>query len=270
MKLWKKSENWVIKSSMKDKAVKRATKKLQEKVKLLQKNPTINSVNEFNATVLGLHNYYSMATNVYLDFDKIAFHVNKSLKCRLKNILSKNIIKSKAYQKFYGDYTGQLFAIKDRVLFPIVSVKNKPPKNYSQDICKYTITGRAKIYACLHFIDMQMLKQIMENPVGDKSAEYNDNRISLYVGQQGKCYISKALLEADKMEVHHIKPLVNGGTDEYKNLVWVTTDIHRLIHASTAETIEKYMGKLDGAEIDVEILNKLRNSVGNCEISLNK
>jgi RNA-directed DNA polymerase len=59
-------------------------------------------------------------------------------------------------------------------------------------------------------------------------------------------------------------------TDGYKNLVWVTTDIHRLIHASTAETIEKYIGKLDGVEIDVEKLYKLRNSVGNCEISLNK
>jgi RNA-directed DNA polymerase len=187
MKLWKKSKKWVIKPNMRDKAVTRATEKLKDKVKRLQKNPSINSVNQFNATVLGLHNYYSMATNVYLDFNKIAFLVNKSLKCRLKNILSKNIIKSKAYQKFYGDYTGQLFAIKDRVLFPIVSVKNVPPKNYSQDICKYTILGRAKIHVCLHSIDMQLLKQIMENPVGDKSAEYNDNRISLYVGQQGKC-----------------------------------------------------------------------------------
>lgn len=79
MKLWKKSGKWVIKSNMKDKAIAKAKSTLKEKVKKIQKSPTVKSVNEFNAAVLGLHNYFNMATNVYLDFEKIAFEVNKSL-----------------------------------------------------------------------------------------------------------------------------------------------------------------------------------------------
>ncbi len=87
MKLWKKGGKWVIKSNMKDKAIAKAKSTLKEKVKKIQKSPAIKNVNEFNAAVLGLHNYFNMATNVYLDFEKIAFEVNKSLKCRLKNVL---------------------------------------------------------------------------------------------------------------------------------------------------------------------------------------
>lgn len=268
MKLWHKGKKWVIKSHMKDKAVEKAKSTLKEKVKKLQKCPTVNSVNEFNATVLGLHNYFSMATNVYLDFDKIAFAVNKSLKCRLKYTLSKNIIKSKAYNKFYGDYTGQLFAIKGRVLFPIVSVKNKPPKNFSQETCNYTPMGRSKIHSSLQAVDMSTLYYLMQNPVGNTSAEFNDNRISLYVGQQGRCYVSGAVLEIGNMETHHRKIQRDGGTDTYNNLVWLTTQMHRLVHATDEETIKHYLKISD--DVDFGKLNMLRKLVGNCEIDWNK
>lgn len=270
MKLWKKGGKWVIKSNMKDKAIAKAKSTLKEKVKKIQKSPTVKSVNEFNAAVLGLHNYFNMATNVYLDFEKIAFEVNKSLKCRLKNVLSKNIIKSKTYQKFYGDYTGQLFAVKGKVLFPISDIKNKPPMNFSQDICSYTPQGRSKIHSNLQSIDMSILYWLMKNPVGNTSAEFNDNRISLYVGQQGKCFVSGEKLEIGSMEVHHKKRRCSGGTDEYANLLWVTSDIHKLIHAENKETIKFYLDKCKDVDIDFQKLNKLRKSAGNCEINLYK
>lgn len=266
MKLWHKGNKWVIKSHMRDKAVEKAKSTLKDKVKKLQKSPTPKSVNEFNAAVLGLHNYFNMATNVYLDFDRIAFEVNKSLKCRLKNVLSKNIIKSKAYQKFYGSYTGKLYAVRGRVLFPIVSVKNCPPRNFSQDICSYTPEGRKKIHSFLQAIDRKILYSLMENPVGNTSVEYNDNRISLYVGQQGRCYVTGELLRLDEMEVHHKKSQQDGGGDLYENLVWVTTDVHRLVHATDRATIECYLKRLNGIKIDFLRLNQLRKLVGNCEI----
>lgn len=207
-----------------------------------------------------------MATNVYLDFDRIAFEVNKSLKCRLKHNLSKNIIKSKTYQKFYGNYTGKLFAVQGRVLFPIASVKNCPPRNFSQDICSYTPEGRKKIHSFLQAIDMKILYSLTENPVGNTSVEYNDNRISLYVGQQGRCYVTGELLRLDEMEVHHKKGQRDGGSDLYSNLVWVIADVHKLIHATDRAAIEFYLKRLDGIKIDFLRLNQLRKLVGNCEI----
>ena len=57
---------------------------------------------------------------------------------------------------------------------------------------------------------------LMENPVRGQSIEYNDNRISLYVGQRGRCYVTGEKLQVSDMEAHHKKPKSVGGKDEYK------------------------------------------------------
>jgi hypothetical protein len=48
------------------------------------------------------------------------------------------------------------------------------------------------------------------------------------VAQKGKCFVSGKLLEIDEIHCHHKKQ--KGGGDEYKNLVIIHKDVHRLIH----------------------------------------
>ncbi|MEQ8198027.1 MAG: reverse transcriptase domain-containing protein, partial [Clostridiaceae bacterium] len=270
MKLWKKGSKQVIKSEMTDKAIKKCKIKLKEKVKGMTKNPTGENVNKYNATVLGLHNYYKVSTNVNPNFKEIAFKVNKSLKCRSKNIKSKKGRKSKAYLMYYGDYGGKEIYIADMVLFPITYIQNKPPMCFSQDICNYTIEGRNKIHDKLQAIDNKILQYLMNNPIQGQSIEYNDNRISLYVGQRGICGLTKEKLRISDMEVHHKVPREVGGTDEYDNLIYIKSDIHKLIHATNPQTIQKYLTNFAKVNIDFKRLNKFRNLVGNCEIIVNK
>jgi len=78
----------------------------------------------------------------------------------------------------------------------------------------------------------------MRNPEKGQSIEYNDNRLSLYAAQKGKCAVSGAILEIEAMYCHHKKPLVLGGEDKYKNLILVTKAIHELIHESDESKIE--------------------------------
>ena len=72
------------------------------------------------------------------------------------------------------------------------------------------------------------------------------------------------------MHVHHKKPRKEGGTDNYQNLVLVTEYVHRLIHASAEETLEKLLSDPKCSKIDFGKLNKLRALVGNSEIDINK
>lgn len=72
------------------------------------------------------------------------------------------------------------------------------------------------------------------------------------------------------MEVYHKTPKENGGTDKYRNLVFVTSDIHKLVHATQKETIEKYLSGMKNIYIDFKRLNQLRNLVGNYEICNNR
>lgn len=62
------------------------------------------------------------------------------------------------------------------------------------------------------------------------------------------------------MHCHHKIPKSKGGTDEYQNLVLVTATIHKLIHATNTEKIQKY---LKNCKPDIEKLNVLRKLVGN-------
>ena len=270
IKLWKKGDRYAIKSYMTEKAVDKCKHKLNDKIKDIQKETTINNVMNYNATILGMHNYYNVATNVYLDFDKIAFEVNKSLRCRTKRISSRKGKKSKTYLRYYGDYGGKTIYIQDVALFPINHIANKQAMGFNQEICNYTDKGRKIIHEKLNAISSNTMYYLMKNPVYGESSEFNDNRISLYVGQKGKCFITGNPLEISNMDVHHKKPNMHKSKDSYNNLVFVSSEVHRLIHAKEQATIEKYIALITPKAIDFKRLNNLRILVGNLEISANK
>lgn len=269
LKLWKKGNRYAVKSYMTEKSIQKCKKNLKGKVKQIQKETTIESVMNYNATVLGMHNYYKMATNVNLDFCKIAFSVNKSLKCRTKRIRSKHGKKSKSYQKFYGDYVPPPMYIHGVALFPMTHVSTKIAVGFHQDICNYTDVGRKLIHEKLKKIDTGVMYYLMKNPVYGESTEFNDNRVSLYVAQNGKCFVTGNALTIGDMEVHHKNPSLNQ-KDSYKNLVFVTSIVHKLIHATKEETIEKYLKLLTKGRIHFRRLNQLRVSVGNLELNENR
>jgi hypothetical protein len=67
------------------------------------------------------------------------------------------------------------------------------------------------------------------------------------------------MLNIGDIHCHHKLPRYLGGTDEYKNLVIVCEDVHRLIHATNPETIRKYMEKLKLTSKQLKKLEKLRS-----------
>ncbi len=270
IKVWNKGKKWVVKSSLKVKSKDKVKRVLKEKIQALIKTPSIENVNKYNATVLGIHNYYKVATNVSRDFHKIAYELRRTLKYGTKHVKSKIGLKNRAYEKYYGEYRGKIIYISGIALFPIGKIRTDPPMCFSQTINNYTEEGRQKIHNKLISIDKGILNYLMRNPVKSRGTEYNDNRISLYVGQQGKCAITKELLEINSMEVHHKTPRNKYGTDKYTNLIFIKTEVHYLIHATDENIIKKYLDLLKGIKIDFEKLNKLRVLVGNCELCENK
>ncbi|NFH02374.1 group II intron reverse transcriptase/maturase [Clostridium botulinum] len=268
LKIKNKGKKKVINSHISDKSNKKIIRSIIDKIKKVSKIPNVENVSKYNSTILGMHNYYKYATHVNKDFSKIAFLVSTSLYNRTKNIRSSTGAKSKAYMKFYGEYNIKAVYIAGIILFPIAGIRTNTILNFSQDICNYTVKGREKIHSKLTNINYDVLRYIIENPILNESVEYNDNRVSLYVGQQGRCNITGEPLQIGNMESHHKKPRKLGGTDKYNNLVFVTSDIHRLIHAVDEEIILKYLNKIK-KYIDkkgLAKLNKLRKLIGNCEL----
>lgn len=266
LKLINKGNKKVIKSHVSDKSKEKVIKHFKQGIIKIQREQSLDAVNKFNSSILGKHQYYSLATHVSKDFKEVDFLVRKNLENRTSKIRSKNGIISKTYERFYGDYRGRKFFLLKLIIFPISLVKNKTPRNFTQETCNYTVEGRILVHNTLSGVNIGILHYLMRNPIKERSTEYNDNRISLYSGQNGKCAVTKQQLEIGIMEVHHVIPTKLQGTDEYNNLKFVNQNVHKLIHATNQETIEKYLNLLELDQKGMDKINKLREKVGNCVI----
>lgn len=260
-----KYNKYVCQSRMCDKARSSTIKKMKEQIKVIQRNSVYKEVSRLNSIILGSHNYYNCATHINLDFCEIDFLVRKTLEIRLRNLISGKPNPTETYKRLYGNYRGRKIIIQDVTLFPIYGCKTKPPMCFSQDICNYTVKGRNAIHDKLKGYD-HLIEYLLSTIHESEATEFSDNKISLIAGQQGKCYVTDSKLEIGNMECHHKKQRIDGGTHEYKNLVWLCANAHRLIHCKEQKAIEKYLGLLYLDEKGLKRVNSLRKLVGNSVI----
>lgn len=265
LKVKKKRNKYVCQSNMCDKAKQHTINKIKSQIKVIQKNCSRMEVSKLNSIILGSHNYYRCATNVNLDFCEINFLVLKTLKNRLKNHITDEPKLSETYKRLYGNYNGKIRTVQGITLFPIYGCRTKPPMCFSQDINNYTVGGRLILHKKLGGYN-HLIEHLLKSNFKNQSMELTDNKISLIAGQRGKCYITNNNLKIGYMECHHKKPKNQGGTDEYKNLVWLCYEAHKLVHSTEQETIDKYLKQLNLDKKGLKRIDSLRRQVGNLAI----
>lgn len=265
LKVKLKKHKYICKSRMSDKAKQNTIMKIKNQMKIIQKNRNSNEASKLNSIILGSHNYYRYATHVSKDFAEIDFLVRKTLRVRLKRIINNKPKLSKTYKRLYGKYKGKVITISNVTIFPIYGCTTKAPMCFSQQVCNYTEEGRELIHTKLKGYAI-IIEHLLNNSYIDQSTEFNDNRISLMAGQRGTCYVTGKNLEIGNMECHHKKPKHLGGTDEYKNLVWLTKEAHKLIHSTNLDTINKYLNMVSLDNKGLKRVNSLRELVGNSVI----
>ena len=228
------------------------------------KETAYRCIGQYNAFVLGIHEYYSIATEVSKDFHKISFHVNRTLKDKLKTRLKRpdlSKLKGKAIIERYQQ-SQELRSVFDMAVAPIAYVQHRNPMWKRTSINKYTAEGRASIHQNLRGLNMNILLYLMRNPVPHRSIEYNDNRISLYSGQLGKCAVTGKTLKREEIHCHHKVPRYLKGDDSYGNLRIVHVDVHKLIHAQNTEKIQRLIKELQLTSHQMKKVNALRKACG--------
>lgn len=253
---------YTIHSRVSDKAIKRIKDTTSRIIKRIEfpkdEKKEVYAIDFYNSFVMGVHNYYCLATCVNKDFDKIAFHVRKRLRNRLKSRLSrKGVIQYKYIEEEYGK-SKEIRFIHGKAIIPLGYVQHQNPMWKNGKVNKYTPEGRKEIHNQLQKVNLNILHYLMRNPNENQSVEYNDNRLSLYCAMQGKCAITKTILEKDNIHCHHIIPRKDGGGDNYQNLLLIDKRVHILLHATKAETIEKYLGILNLSKAQLNKLNAYR------------
>lgn len=271
LKVVQKRKKWVVRSHICQKAIQRETHALIEQIKDMQHPQDAANgalaVTKYNAMVIGIHNYYQIATDVNLDCKTIRRNINICLHNRLRHKITKTgQVVGKYIRQRYGQSKDIQF-IYGCPIAPIGSVQHKKPMSKKRTINSYTPEGRAEIHDGLK-LNMSILLQLMKTSTPMGSVEFMDNRLSLWCAQYGKCAITGRELMVDEIHCHHKIPKEPPfyGTDRYENLIIVHVDVHRLIHATAPETIAKYLAMLNLTKRQLNKVNSLRKSAGLAEI----
>ena len=272
IRVHKKKNRYVVMSHMCDKAFQKQRQKLANQAKNIAKPRDYyreeGEIRVYNSMVMGLHNYYRIATNINVDCSRLNRAVMIVLTNRLRTQSCNRLRKTgrpltKTEQQLFGKSKMLRYvAGSDEPIYPIGYIRCKNPMGKKRSINKYTPEGRIDIHDNLQ-INKRLLCDLMRQPLFARSAEYADNRLSLFSAQWGKCGVTGRTFEsAGDIHCHHITPRSKGGSDKYSNLVLVLKPVHKLIHASVPETIAYYLKLLNLDKSQVRKINHLREEAG--------
>lgn len=272
IRVHKKKNRYVVMSHMCDKAFQKQRQKLVNQAKNIAKPRDYyreeGEIRVYNSMVMGLHNYYRIATNINVDCSRLNRAVMIVLTNRLRTQSCNRLRKTgrpltKTEQQLFGKSKMLRYvAGSDEPIYPIGYIRCKNPMGKKRSINKYTPEGRIDIHDNLQ-INKRLLCDLMRQPLFGRSAEYADNRLSLFSAQWGKCGVTGRTFEsAGDIHCHHITPRSKGGSDKYSNLVLVLKPVHKLIHASVPETIAYYLKLLNLDKSQVRKINHLREEAG--------
>lgn len=262
-----KGNKYIAHTNMSEKSKRKVIEKIKKQIKVIFNKNDRNEVNRYNAIVCGEHQYYKYATNINHNMSDINYYVSRYRYNKLRLSWKREYKMTEGYERLYGDYKSKMFSIKGIILFPIYGCTTKPPICFKQEICNYTHKGRKFIHEYLKGYG-HTLRRLMVSQIGsdEESLKYYDNRIAKLIEQNGRDYISGKGLVYDNMECHHIIPKDMGGTNDYKNLVWISSESHKLIHCTQAETIHKYLAQSKLTKKALNKVNTLRKKAGNLTI----
>ena len=254
---------WVATSHIKKKALVRIEEDLLERIRKIQtpKNDKeqVREISIYNLAVMGIHNYYCMATNVCADLQSIQRRISNRLYNRIEGY-SKNkptdLVTTLAIRERYLK-SKQMCYIRGFPVVPIGYVKFRTALLPNRKINEYTAEGRSHKKIKLGCSDV-ILRALMRQRIYG-TIEYHDNRISLFSAQHGKCAITGIELNLFNIHCHHKIRKRNGGNDRYDNLIIVHNRIHVLIHATQEVTIKEILNKFNLTFGQIDKINKLRD-----------
>lgn len=276
IKVHPKAGKQVVTSHICDKRLQAEREKLIGQVKQIVRprhgKTELDEIRIYNSMVMGIQEYYKIATAVNLDCRTLNRAVMTVLTSRLKTQTGNRLVKTgrnltKVEKERYGKSAMiRYVAGSDEPIYPIGYIQHKHAKGYPLGKCYYSPTGRHTVHENLR-INVPLMLKLMRQPSFGYNAEYMDNRISLFSAQWGKCAVTgQDFRTMEEIHCHHKTPKEAGGGDEYGNLVLVLEPVHRLIHAKEATVIARYSRLLNLDPKQLGILNKLRCLAGLPEI----
>ncbi|WP_270270952.1 group II intron reverse transcriptase/maturase [Enterocloster clostridioformis] len=224
-----KSGKYTVQSHICDKKLELERQKLVEQAKRIArpsegKRP-LDEIRLYNSMVLGIQNYFQLATCISIDCRKIHRQVMTVLTNRLNTETGCKLVREGgAMTESEKERFGKSAMVRyvsgiDQPIYPIAYIKNKIPMAKKAAVCNYTSDGRALIHTSLS-LNPFVLAGLRSQPSSGRRTELTDSTISLFSAQRGKCALSGELFENAADIVCWLKtPAELGGKERYQNMV---------------------------------------------------
>lgn len=211
-------------------------------------------------------NYYCIATRINLNFSRMAHVNNGRFLHRIDGYKKQGELNNKYFKNRYGK-SKQMRWIGDTPVVPLAYVQFKIPMRKSRKINPYTPDGRMEIHSNLK-LNVEDMLWLMRHPVTGETVQFNDNRISLYAGQEGKCAITGEHLEVIHCICYRKSNECKNGRDSYRNLLLLSPTGYELISTTDSIKFATLTKKYDLNKAQITKVNKLRVAAGLAEMSM--
>lgn len=260
---------YVAETHITDKNKKRIQRELRMSIKHIQYKSFTNKTSvQYNIKVMGVKRYFQYATHVYLDLDEVAQSTYRTIKVRLRD--RREVVTFKTLDPGYKKHhpgvraNTKVSTVAGTPLHIIQAVHHKNPMNFTQSKTLYTKQGRKLLNEKLTTLPIEWVTELVNKSNYTKATvEFINNRISHYIADNGKCYVTGRILTPSELHCHHKTPKKLGGGDEYRNLCLVHKTIHKLIHGTTRELITQWLAEMRISDDQLKKLNHLRQLAGN-------
>ena len=267
-----KNHKYVVQSAICDKKVEIETDKLVEQAKNIAKpretKSCLSEIQLFNSMVLGIQNYYQIATCISIDCRNIHRRIMTVLTNRLnteKGCMLKRdggTVTEAEKERFGNSKMIRYVSGIDQMIYPIAYIKNKIPMAKKSAVCSYTSDGRKLIHTELK-INRSILKGLREQLPKSHSTEYYDCRISLFSAQKGKCAVSgDEFVNVEDIATWLKMPKELGGYERYKNMTLIHKKYQSLLGEQPISELKALTKQLKTTKKMMIKINSLREQAG--------
>lgn len=247
--VYRKGDKYVVKSHICDKKLKLEESKLLEQAKRIadpsQGKSQLDEINLYDEMVLGIQDYFKIATCISLDCRGIHRKVMRVLTNRLRTESGEQLVREggvmtkSEMERYGGSKMIRYVAGYNRPIYPIAFVKYKTAIGISAAVCCYSEKGRTKIHEDLKY-DMSLFEGLRNCPSEDHSIEYADSSLSLLSAQKCRCAIcGEEFYDARDIACHMKIPKRLNGQERYSNLILLHRDHLPLVTEPNADMLKK-------------------------------
>ena len=268
IKVRTKGKKYVVNSHICDKKQMVVREKLVEQAKQIarprQGYTQLAEITLFGEMVLGIQNYYKIATCVSLDCRDIhravmtvlTNRLNTEKGCRLKR--SGGTMTESEKERFGNSKMIRYVSGIERPIYPIAYVKYKMAIGISATVSCYVAEERKKLHEDLN-INKSILTNLYQQSMNEHSLEYLDSRQSLFAAQKGMCGISGIeFTNVEEIGCCLKVSAFNGGKEQYKNMVLVMKKYLPILQFNDMQVIQDYLKVIIPEKKQLVKINKLR------------